>query len=276
MPFDRGLMVAGGIGQGLMEGVRAFNEGRRINIDEERARRSDEAARMGLLLQAQKEGFEFSPDGLLVESETGRAARALDKRFKESQIKENEASARSKGLLGEKTTSDQNKAGGFARRVEQAELDFQDLESSGYNRADTKSALDANLSDLPLVGNAYRANIQGENSKRQEQAERNFINAVLRRESGSAISPSEFQNAESQYFPRVGDSPKVIEQKKRNRTQVLESLKSEAGPAYNKIPLIKGGAGGGAPTPKLKPGDVVNGYRFLGGDPNNERSWSKT
>jgi len=35
-----------------------------------------------------------------------------------------------------------------------------------------------------------------------EQAKKNFVNAVLRLESGAVISPSEFTNADKQYFPQ--------------------------------------------------------------------------
>jgi len=49
------------------------------------------------------------------------------------------------------------------------------------------------------------------------QAKRNFVNAVLRRESGAVIADSEFANAEKQYFPQIGDTPEVIAQKKTNR-----------------------------------------------------------
>ena len=35
-----------------------------------------------------------------------------------------------------------------------------------------------------------------------EQAERNFINAILRQESGAAIADSEFNNARKQYMPQ--------------------------------------------------------------------------
>jgi hypothetical protein len=50
-----------------------------------------------------------------------------------------------------------------------------------------------------------------------EQAQRDFINATLRRESGASISPSEFDNARKQYFVQIGDSPEVVAQKARNR-----------------------------------------------------------
>jgi len=59
---------------------------------------------------------------------------------------------------------------------------------------------------------------------RIEQAERNFINAVLRRESGAAIAPSEFDSAAKQYFPQPGDSPEVLDQKAANRKTVISNF----------------------------------------------------
>lgn len=120
----------------------------------------------------------------------------------------------------------QNKANAFANRIEQAESVFEELDKAGFERSSyfeaTKAALtpDAFLSD---------------EMKRQSQAERNFVNAVLREESGAAIAPSEFESAEKQYFPRAGDSKEVLKQKRLNRKIVLESLKQEAGPAYRPI-----------------------------------------
>ena len=75
-----------------------------------------------------------------------------------------------------------------------------------------------------------------------EQAERDFINAVLRRESGAVISPSEFDNARRQYFPQPNDSPEVIKQKRRNRELVVSSFADEAGPAKGKVVQVWEGA----------------------------------
>jgi hypothetical protein len=68
--------------------------------------------------------------------------------------------------------------------------------------------------------------------KQQEQAERNFVNAVLRRESGAVISEQEFDNAAKQYFPQAGDTEAVLAQKKANRETVLGNLSKESGGAY--------------------------------------------
>lgn len=69
-----------------------------------------------------------------------------------------------------------------------------------------------------------------EDFKKYEQAKRNFINAVLRKESGAAIGKDEFESADKQYFPQVGDSEAVIKQKAANRRQVTNTMLSNVGP----------------------------------------------
>lgn len=77
-----------------------------------------------------------------------------------------------------------------------------------------------------------RVNPKGgtEDFKKYEQAKRNFINAVLRKESGAAIAESEFESANKQYFPQIGDTPDVIAQKAATRKQVTERMLNNAGP----------------------------------------------
>lgn len=68
-----------------------------------------------------------------------------------------------------------------------------------------------------------------------EQAQTNFIHAVLRPESGAAIQQSEFDNATNQYIPQPGDSDAVLESKKRNRKVVEHRMRNEAGDAYTNL-----------------------------------------
>lgn len=68
-----------------------------------------------------------------------------------------------------------------------------------------------------------------------EQAQRDFINAVLRQESGAVIGESEFSNAKKQYFPQPGDSKEVLAQKMNNRRLAIEGLKVMAGPASSLV-----------------------------------------
>lgn len=85
------------------------------------------------------------------------------------------------------------------------------------------------LSNLPFgVGN-YAIS---DDYQRFDQAERDFINAVLRRESGAVINPDEFENGKKQYFPQPGDSEATIEQKRRNREIAIQGMRRAAGPSY--------------------------------------------
>ena len=77
---------------------------------------------------------------------------------------------------------------------------------------------------IPLASN-YLTSPQ---FKMYEQAQRNFINAVLRRESGAAIAESEFANARIQYFPQPNDPPEV-ELKRKNRELAIELMLAGAG-----------------------------------------------
>jgi hypothetical protein len=70
--------------------------------------------------------------------------------------------------------------------------------------------------------------LKSEDRQKFEQAQRNFINAVLRRESGAVISDEEFTNARLQYFPQPGDSAGALQQKAQNRRGVVANMYSTA------------------------------------------------
>ena len=63
-------------------------------------------------------------------------------------------------------------------------------------------------------------------------AKTDFITAVLRKESGAAISVSEFEKEDRKYFPQPGEGPEVIEQKRKARERALQSMIAQSGPAY--------------------------------------------
>ena len=85
---------------------------------------------------------------------------------------------------------------------------------------------------LGMVANKFAAS---PDQQRIEQAQRDFINATLRQESGAVISPSEFDNAKKQYFPQPGDSQEVIAQKSANRQAVINGFKVEAGKGWGRV-----------------------------------------
>lgn len=119
-----------------------------------------------------------------------------------------------------KQNNDQAKASGYADRMFGAEpilRRFEDLNSSG---------IQATIAEHLPNG------VKSTERQQMEQAQRNFINAQLRRESGAAISESEFANARQQYFPQPGDKPEVIAQKRINRKEVISGMARDGGQSY--------------------------------------------
>lgn len=81
--------------------------------------------------------------------------------------------------------------------------------------------------------------LTSDDQQQLNQAKRDFVNAVLRRESGAAISESEFANAEKQYFPQVGEGAGVIAQKKANRELSMRGILAEVPDADARLAKIR-------------------------------------
>jgi hypothetical protein len=64
-----------------------------------------------------------------------------------------------------------------------------------------------------------------------DQAQRQFINALLRHESGATINPDEFINYSKQYFKSYGDSPEMIAQKRKAREEAILGMDAQSGAA---------------------------------------------
>lgn len=114
----------------------------------------------------------------------------------------------------------------YGKRLEDANKQIEDIIAGGYDPTSKTQALKNKLTPDAFLG---------EKPKLMDQAQRNFINAVLRRESGSAISAQEFESGNKQYFPQPGDTPDVLAQKQRNREVALAGLKAEGAKAWDKI-----------------------------------------
>lgn len=124
----------------------------------------------------------------------------------------------------------QYKAAGFVKRAEQAE---KDLAALGQN-------FTPDVFQEGMIGGLVPEAFRGEDTKLFNQAKNNFISAVLRKESGAAISDDEFTREEAKYFPQAGDSAEVLAQKARARQQAMNNLKAESGGAYDRIASVQG------------------------------------
>jgi Sec-independent protein translocase protein TatA len=137
-------------------------------------------------------------------------------------------------------TEFQGKSAAFGLRAGEADKVLRDLQGK-YSPAAINSKLA--VQEAPLIGGALGAatNLALSPSDQQaEQAQRDFVNAVLRQESGAAIGMQEFDNARRQYFPQPGDSKEVITQKARNRELAIQGLNNNAGRARMTAPSNSG------------------------------------
>lgn len=74
--------------------------------------------------------------------------------------------------------------------------------------------------------------LQSADYQKYKQAASNFITAILRRESGAAVSPAEFDRYDKELMPQPGDSKEVLAQKAEARRVAIEGMKKGAGPGY--------------------------------------------
>ncbi len=142
-------------------------------------------------------------------------------------------------------TESQGKDLGFGSRMREA-----DKIITGLTGQYSPMAVNAKITaeGLPGVGGIAGpiANMAlGDSAQSAEQAQRDFVNAILRRESGAAISESEFQNARKQYFPQSGDGQQVLKQKEANRRLAIEGTMASV-PEGRRGSL--GPQGGGLPS----------------------------
>jgi len=136
---------------------------------------------------------------------------------------------RGKGL-----TEAQSKAFMFGNRMETSNAAFESLFDKNGEPTYSPSfiASKRNAEKTWVVGEMLGAGANlfaSDEDQLASQSMRDFINAVLRNESGAAIAEHEFTNAQAQYFPEVNDGAKVRQQKAENRAVAIATMKAAAG-----------------------------------------------
>jgi hypothetical protein len=150
-------------------------------------------------------------------------------------------------------TEFQGKSAVFGDRAAEADRIISGLQGK-YSPAAINSKV--SVEGVPLVGGMLGAATNyalSAEDQQAEQAQRDFINAVLRQESGAAIGASEFDNARKQYFPQPNDKPENIAQKANNRRLAVAGLQRNAGPSYQQH-------NGAAPAAPGAPATNANGW----------------
>lgn len=129
-------------------------------------------------------------------------------------------------------TEDQGKATGFARRMIEASkiidpLDFTDAAKPG--------ALEMFLG--PKIGDVGANYLRSDDRQLYRQAQENWVRANLRKESGAVIGADEMRKEIENYFPQPGDTPQVIEQKRKSREAAMEGMIVQSGPGAKRAGL---------------------------------------
>ena len=149
---------------------------------------------------------------------------------------------------GKPLTESQGNATAFGIRMKESNSILNDLEKKGVtNTGVTRSVVSGVAGMTPFMGEKLQQGVSsamnvlpgalGGPSAEQQQvdaARKNFVTAVLRKESGAAISPSEFYTESQKYFPQVGDSAEVIKQKSHARETAIKAMEIQAGTAGTK------------------------------------------
>jgi len=143
-------------------------------------------------------------------------------------------------LEGGKPTESEQKAAGFAQRMELSNQLAKEIENkvatqqlagkdvgTMYPTARTQA-----LGSVPLIG-SYLENV-GSSVQQQlyKQAQENWVRANLRKESGAVIGTDEMKDEIKTYFPQPGDRPEKIAQKQLAREVTQNAMKTAAGKSY--------------------------------------------
>lgn len=154
------------------------------------------------------------------------------------------------GIANKPMTDSQSKAYLFGTRAQEAEQAIKSVADKADRPGWIKRTAQSTVGMVPFAGDKL-SEVAGSTlnwtqsgaQQQVEQAQENFLNALLRRESGAVIGADEKANAKRQYFPQVGDSDAVLSQKARNRRTAIDGIMAEVPNSRNAAPSAPSGDG---------------------------------
>ena len=117
-------------------------------------------------------------------------------------------------------TEDQSKANTFAQRMIRSHEIVGKIGDYSPMGIKAQRATEG----VPIIGDIVNSQLSS-NTQQISNAQRDFITAVNRKESGAVISPFEILEANRLYFPQPGDSDEVIKQKIGNRVTAIKGMR---------------------------------------------------
>lgn len=133
-------------------------------------------------------------------------------------------------------------------------------------------ALSAAGGSVPLAGNYFKSDAY----RQAENTGRELLAVILRKDTGAAVTPQEFEMYGSIYLPRAGDDAATLQQKRAARKTAIDGLRMGLGTAEIIFKSREALEGGNSPAPGAPPaGTVEDGYRFKGGNPADPNAWER-
>lgn len=127
-------------------------------------------------------------------------------------------------------TEGERKASGYYDRMVAAEQTMQGLAGEGTDRIGLGEQV---LMGVPFMPEGMALGAQ---SEQLLQAQRDWVRAKLRLESGAVIGAEEMADEIKTYFPQPGESEQVVRQKAQARQQAMEQVKTVGGRAVKNEP----------------------------------------
>ena len=157
-----------------------------------------------------------------------------------------------------KLTESEGKTTLYLNQMRDASNTLSDLERRGINPSPVL---------VGMAGNGI-TNVFAPNGAQQvAQARNQWAEAYLRVKTGAAATPGEVENNVRTFFPVPGDSAAVVQQKAEARAAAERAMVPLAGKGAQTVPAPKSGAPAA--------GQVIDGYRFKGGNPADRNNWEK-
>ncbi len=150
------------------------------------------------------------------------------------------------GIAGKPFTEGQSKDIVYSTRAKGALAAFEPV-------AGALTSLPGRAAEYDPTGFA-RSRIQSPEFQVAKQAGDEFLNAILRKDTGAAITPAEQELYGKNYLPQPGDGPEVLAAKQAARARAVAAIEAGMSPAQM-IAQEKGLATGGAPPPAGGPSD---------------------
>lgn len=169
-----------------------------------------------------------------------------------------------------KTTEGEKSAAGYLSRMRASEELLDELSEEG--------PAVRSIASLLVGGSNFEGLVLSERQQRIMQAQRDWVRAKLRKESGAVIGADEMAEEIRTYFPLPGEDDAVVEQKRRARKEAerqFEIMSGAAAPQADRPQQPAGDQRQEVTSGGPQVGAVEDGYRFKGGDPANPNSWEK-